>query len=138
MRRTTILIVDDYEPWRAMLRSQLTANSDFQVIAEAGNGFEAIEKTAHLHPDLIVLDIGMPLMNGLEAASRIRRVSPDCKVIFVTQEQDNDVRTAAIAAGAAGYVLKSNAATELAPAIYAALDNTQPTLTALSPSLVFG
>ena len=137
MRKTTILIVDDYGPWRSMLRAQLKTNSDFQVIAEAGNGCEAIEKTAQLHPDVVLLDIGMPILNGLEAAPRIRQASPDSKVIFVTQEQDNDVRTAALAAGAEGYVLKSRAAAELASAIHAALDNTL-VLPILSPTFALG
>jgi DNA-binding NarL/FixJ family response regulator len=136
MRATRILVVDDYAPWRSMLRSTLEANSSFQVIAEAGNGCEAIEKAAQLHPDVVLLDIGMPLLDGLEAAPRIRRASPDSKIIFITQEQDNDIRTAALATGAAGYLLKSNASGELASAIHAALDRTQPILPALSPSLV--
>lgn len=138
MRRTTILIVDDYEPWRSILRSQLKTNSDFQVIAEAGNGCEAIEKTAQLHPDVILLDIGMPILNGLEAAPRIRREFPDSKIIFLTQERDDDLRSLALATGAEGYVLKSNAAAELASAIYAALDNAQPALPAPLPSFVLG
>ena len=138
MRTTTILVVDDYASWRSMLRSKLEGKSGFQVIAEAGNGCEAIEKAARLHPDVVLLDIGMPLLNGIEAAPRIRRVSPDSKIIFITQEQDNEIRTAALATGAEGYLLKSNAAAELTSAIHAALDSTQPVLPALSPSLVFG
>lgn len=138
MRTTTLLVVDDYAPWRSMLRSKLEANSGFQVIAEACNGCEAIEKAAQLHPDVVLLDIGMPLLNGLEAAPRIRRASPDSKIIFITQEQDNDIRTAALATGAEGYLLKSNVAGELASAIYAAVGSRQPILPALSPSLVLG
>ena len=138
MRTTTILVVDDYAPWRSMLRSTLEANSGFQVIAEAGNGHEAIEKAAQLHPDIVLLDIGMPLLNGLEAAPRILRASRKSKIIFITQEQDNDIRAAAFATGAEGYLLKSDAAGELASAIHAALNSTQPILPALSPSLVFG
>ena len=138
MRTTTILVVDDYAPWRSMLRSKLEASSGFQVIAEAGNGIEAIEKAARLRPDVVLLDIGMPLLNGIEAAPRIRRASPDSKIIFITQERDNEIRTAALATGAERYLLKSNVAGELASAIHAALDSTQPILPALSPSLVFG
>ena len=133
---TTILIVDDYEPWRSTLRPMLKNNFGVQVIAEAGNGCEAIEKAAQLHPDVVLLDIAMPLLNGLEAAPTIRRASPDSKIIFLTEEQDPDIKTAALATGARGYVLKSNATAELATAIYAVLDNTQPLLPA--PSLVFG
>src|SRR5512133_1048766 len=108
MKAITILVVDDYAPWRSMLRSKMEADSGFQVIGEAGNGCEAIEKAARLHPDVVLLDIGMPLLNGLEAAPRIRRACPDSKIIFITQEQDNDIRTAALATGAQGYLLKSN------------------------------
>jgi len=125
VRRTTILIVDDYEPWRSMLRSQLKNNSGFQVIGEARDGCEAIEKAAELHPDVVLLDIAMPLLNGLEAAPRIRQASSDSKIIFLTQELDHDVRSTALATGAEGYVLKSDAAAKLVSAIHAALDNAQ-------------
>jgi DNA-binding NarL/FixJ family response regulator len=137
MKRTTILIVDDYEPWRSIVRSQLEAKSFFHVVAEASNGCEAIEKAAQLHPDVVLLDIAMPLLNGLDAAPRIRRASPDSKIIFLTQEQDHDIRTAALATGAEGYLPKSGAAGELASAIQAALGSTQPILPDLSPSLAF-
>src|SRR5215469_6364638 len=99
MRTTKILVVDDHRQWRSMLRTLLEANSGFQVIAEAVNGFEAIEKAAQLHPDVVLLDIGMPLLNGLEAAPKIRRVSPGSKIVFVTQDSNRDVRDAALATG---------------------------------------
>lgn len=127
MRRTTLLIVDDHARWRSIVRSLLETNSDFQVIAEATNGCEAIEKAARLHPDVVLLDIAMPLLNGLEAAPGIRQASPDSKIIFLTQEQDNDIRTAALVLGAEGYVLKSDVAVQLASAIHA-LDNSHPIL----------
>ena len=138
MRTTRILVVDDYGPWRSLLRSQLEADSSFQVIAEAVNGFEAIEKAAQLHPDAVLLDVGMPLLNGIEAAPRIREVSPGSKIIFLTQQQDNDIRTAALATGAEGYLLKSNANGELAFAIHEALRSAQPLQVAVPPSFVFG
>lgn len=138
MRRTKILVVDDFGQWRSMLRSQLEANSGFQVIAEAGNGREAIEKAAQLHPDVVLLDIGIPILNGLEAAPKIRQASPGSKIIFLTQEQDNDIRAAALATGAEGYLLKSDAAGELASAIHAALSPTQSLQAAVSPSFVLG
>jgi two-component system, NarL family, nitrate/nitrite response regulator NarL len=138
MRTIKILVVDDFAQCRSMLRSQLEANSGFQVIAEAINGCEAIEKAAQLHPDVVLLDIGMPLVNGLEAAPRIRRVSPGSKIIFVTQQQDDDIRTAALATGAEGYLLKSDSACELLSTLHAALGSTLPPQTAESPSFVFG
>lgn len=138
MRRTTVLLADDFAPWRSMVCSQLKTNSDFKVIAEASNGCEAIEKAGQLHPDVVLLDVGMPLLNGLEAAPRIRQVSPGSKIVFLTQLQDDDIRTAAFAMGADGYVLKSNMAGRLISAIQAALDGRQAMHTTLSPSLVFG
>ena len=126
MRATRILVVDDYEPWRSMLRTQLAAHPGFQVIDEAVNGVEAIKKAEQLHPDVVLLDVGMPLMNGLEAAPKILRVSPGSKIIFLSQQHHNDIRTAALATGAAGYLLKSDAARELAFAIHAAPGGTQP------------
>src|SRR5215469_4268237 len=138
MRTIKILVVDDFAQWRSMLRSLLEANSDFKVIAEARNGCEAIEKAGQLHPDVVLLDVGMPLLNGLEAAPRIRQVSPGSKIVFLTQLHDDDIRTAAFAMGADGYVLKSNMAGKLISAIQAALDGRQAMHTTLSPSLVFG
>jgi DNA-binding NarL/FixJ family response regulator len=126
MRTTKILVVDDHGQWRSMLRTQLEANSGFQVIAEAVNGFEAIQKAAQLHPDVVLLDLGMPLLNGLEAAPRIRRVSPESKIVFVTQESNRDIRAAALATGAEGYLLKSKVVPELIPALDAILMATVP------------
>jgi two-component system, NarL family, nitrate/nitrite response regulator NarL len=138
MRTIKILVVDDFAQWRSMLRSLLEAHSGFQIIAEATNGWEAIKKAAQLRPDVVLLDIGMPPLNGLEAAPRIRRASPDSEIIFLTQQQDDDIRTAALATGAAGYLLKSDPACELVSPIHAAMDSAQPHRAAMSPSLVFG
>jgi len=136
MRIPKILVVDDFAPWRSMMRSQL-AYSGFQVLAEASNGREGIEKAAQLHPDVVVLDLEMPILNGLEAAPRILQVSPSTKIFFLTQQMDNDVRTAALATGAVAYLLKSNAG-EIASVIHDVLDITQPPQETLSPSYVFG
>ena len=136
MRIPKILVVDDFAPWRSMMRSQL-AYSGFQVLAEASNGREGIEKAAQLHPDVVVLDLEMPILNGLEAAPRILQVSPSTKIIFLTQQTDNDVRTAALATGAVAYLLKSNAG-EIASVIHDVVDITQPPQETLSPSYVFG
>lgn len=108
-----IMIVDDYKEWRLRLRSFLEPLPGFRVVAEAADGVEAVEKAAQLLPDIVLLDIGMPLLNGIEAAPRIRRASPQSGIIFLTQENDSDIRTAALATGAAAYLLKSTAASEL-------------------------
>jgi DNA-binding NarL/FixJ family response regulator len=115
-----IMVVDDFKQWRATLRSIVEAVEGFRIVAEAGNAVEAIEKAGRLLPDIVLLDIGLPLLNGLEAAPRIRRASPGSKIIFLTQENDSDVRTAALATGAEGYVLKSKVVSELRRTIDAA------------------
>jgi CheY-like chemotaxis protein len=116
-----VMLVDDFKPWRLKLRSILEAIPGISVVSEAGNGFEAIEMASRLLPDIVLLDIGMPLLNGLEAAPIIRRASPRSKLIFLTQEHDSDFRTAAVAVGADGYLLKSRVSDELGPAMNAAL-----------------
>jgi DNA-binding NarL/FixJ family response regulator len=121
-----IMLVDDFKPWRLKLRSILEAIPGVRVVGEASDAFEAIEKATQLLPDIVLLDIGMPLLNGLEAAPRIRRASPRSKIIFLTQEHDSEVRNAALAAGADGYLLKSRVAAELRPAINSALLSLYP------------
>ena len=112
-----IMLVDDYKEWRLKLRSILESFPDCRIVGEACTALEAIRKAAHLRPDLILLDIGMPLVSGIEAAPIIRRASPESKIIFVTQEDDSEVRAAALATGAEAYLLKSSALTELRSAI---------------------
>jgi DNA-binding NarL/FixJ family response regulator len=121
-----IMLVDDFKPWRLKLRSILEAIPGFRIVGEAGDAYEAIEKASRLLPDIVLLDIGMPILNGLEAAPRIRRASPRSKIVFLTQEQDSEVRNAALAAGADGYLLKSEINSELRPAINAALRSVCP------------
>ena len=116
-----VLVVDDYEPWRSFESSMLQTLTEFLVIGEVSDGLEAVEKAQELQPDLILLDCGLPILNGIEAAKRIRQVSPNSKIIFVTQNNDRGVRSAALATGAEGYLIKANAATELLPAVQAAL-----------------
>jgi DNA-binding NarL/FixJ family response regulator len=99
----------------------LQTRPEFCVVAEVGDGLEAVQKVRELKPDLILLDIGFPKLDGLQAASRIRQVAPATAIIFLTHNSDQDVREAALRTGARGYVLKANAAKELLPAIDAAL-----------------
>jgi DNA-binding NarL/FixJ family response regulator len=114
-----ILVADDFAEWRVRLRSIMRARPQWQVIGEACNGLEAVQRSAELLPDIALLDIGMPILNGIEAATRIREASPGTRVIFVTQESEAAIRTAALATGAEGYILKANAARQLLPAVEA-------------------
>jgi DNA-binding NarL/FixJ family response regulator len=91
----------------------LQTSPELRVVAQAGDGLEAIRKAQELKPDLVLLDIGLPNLDGLEAANRIRQVAPDAKIIFLTQNSDKDVVRAALSNGARGYVLKTDASREL-------------------------
>jgi DNA-binding NarL/FixJ family response regulator len=112
-----ILVVDDSEPWRKQVCSILQTRSEFRVVAEAADGLEAVEKAQLVKPDVILLDIGLPTLNGLEAAKRICQLAPDAKIVFLTQNRDRDVIRAALSDGAHGYILKVDAGRELLTAV---------------------
>ena len=117
-----ILVVDDYQPWRRFERLAFLGREDLQIIGECSDGDEAIQKADELKPDLILLDISLPKLNGIEAARRIGQVSPNSKILFVSENRSPDVAEEAMNTGAGGYVVKSNAAGELLPAIKAVLE----------------
>lgn len=117
-----ILLVDDYETWRRFSSSTLQQQPEYQVIGEVADGLEAVQQAQERQPDLILLDIGLPTLNGIEAARRIQEVSPTSKILFVSENRLVDVAEAALRTGAAGYVVKSNAAAELLPAVKAVLE----------------
>lgn len=121
MSTARILVADDFDDWRVEIRSILQARPDWRVIGEACDGLQAVQKTVELRPDVVLLDIGMPILNGIEAAQRIRKSCPDSRIVFVTENNDREVEIAALASGAEGYVLKSCAATKLLPTIETAL-----------------
>ena len=112
-----ILVVDDFEPFRRYLSSALKPDAQFEIIGEASDGLEAVHQAAALHPDLILLDIGLPKLNGLEAARQIRKVAPAAKILFISQEFSFDVVEAALRAGALGYIHKLRVGRELLPGI---------------------
>lgn len=118
----SILVVDDYAPFRRFVISALGQRSDLQIVGEAADGLKAVEKAAELQPGLVVLDIGLPRLNGLEVAVRIRERSPQSKILFVSQESSAEIVHSAFATGARGYVVKSGAGTELMTAVDAILE----------------
>ena len=110
-------MVDDFEPFRRFVCSLLSKAAGWRVIGEVSDGLEAVQKAKELQPELILLDLGLPNLSGLEAANRIHRVAPSSKIVFVTQENSFDVVRAALSNGAMGYVLKSDAGSELLEAL---------------------
>ena len=118
-----VLVVDDYEPWRRFFSTTLLKRPDLRVISEASDGLEAVQQAQQLQPDLILLDIGLPSLNGIEAARRIREVSPASKILFVSENRSRDVAEEALRTGAGGYVVKSDAGSELLPAVNAVLES---------------
>jgi DNA-binding NarL/FixJ family response regulator len=116
-----VLVVDDSEPFRRVLRSILQNRLEFQTIVEAQDGVEAIELAQALQPDLILLDIGLPKLNGIEAARRIRELAPRSKILFVSQESSVEVVQTAFNLGASGYVVKMDAGSELPSAVDAVI-----------------
>ena len=125
MASIRILIADDHEGWRRQVRSLLQARPEWQVIAEALDGPEAIQKAEELKPDLVVLDIGLPRLNGIEAARPIRELSPSSKMIFLSGYNSLDVVEAALSTSALGYVHKTDAQNDLLAAVDAVLRGKQ-------------
>lgn len=119
--QATVLVVDDSKEWRLQIRQILQVRPQWKVIAEAGDGAEAVHKASDLQPDIILLDIGMPQLNGIEAAKIFHQKCPQSKILFVTQDGDVDIRNAALQVGALAYVLKTNVGNELLDAITKAL-----------------
>jgi DNA-binding NarL/FixJ family response regulator len=116
-----ILIVDDYKDWRRMIRLLLRTRPEWWVLAEASDGLEAIAKAEELKPDLIVLDIGLPKLNGMDVAREVRRISPRTKIVFLSQNTDLGIVGAALGTSASGYVHKTHAQRDLVPAVAAVL-----------------
>ena len=120
-----VLVVDDSEPFRRFVCSTLGKREDLRIVGEATDGLEAVCRAEDLQPDLIVLDISLPKLNGIEAARRIRQLSPSSKILFLSQNPDLDVVQAALDTGALGYAHKTNALRELLPAVEAVLQGNQ-------------
>jgi len=116
-----ILVVDDFERFRQFVVELLGKRPESQVVGEASDGLEALQKAIELRPDLILLDIGLPSLNGIEVARQMRSFVPDSKIIFLTQESSSDVVQEALGLGARGYVTKTKAQADLFAAVEAVL-----------------
>jgi DNA-binding NarL/FixJ family response regulator len=112
-----ILLVDDHPVVRQGLRTLLEGKAEWQVVGEASDGVEALEKVIGLQPDVVVLDVTMPRMNGIEACRLIQQKAPGREVLFVTQHDSPQMMREALNAGARGYVVKSNLARDLVEAV---------------------
>jgi DNA-binding NarL/FixJ family response regulator len=116
-----ILLADDFEPMRSQVRALLESKIECVTVIEACDGLEAVQQAEELRPEVVILDLSMPRLNGIEAARKIRRLSPDSRIVFFSENMDEDIVRAALATGAASYVLKREMMTRLVPAIRAAL-----------------
>jgi DNA-binding NarL/FixJ family response regulator len=114
-----ILIVEDYEPFRRFVCSALGKRAELQVIGEVSDGPEAVEKAEELKPDVILLDIRLPTLDGIEVARRIHELAPESKIIFLSMEYSIDVVQEALSLGALGYIEKLSSAAEILSAVEA-------------------
>jgi DNA-binding NarL/FixJ family response regulator len=115
-----VLVVDDFEPIRRFIRLKLQSRTELQIVSEASDGLQAVQKAEELQPDLILLDIGLPKLNGIEAARQIRRSAPQSRIIFVSQESSPDIVQEALSLGS-GYVVKSKVERDLLDSVDAVL-----------------
>ena len=120
MSRIRVLIADDHAILREGLRALLRLSDDLEVVGEAADGHEAVERCAKLRPDVVLMDVNMPGLGGLEATLEIRRTQPDVKILVLTQYEDREYIRRFLQAGVSGYILKKSAGTELAASIRAA------------------
>jgi DNA-binding NarL/FixJ family response regulator len=114
-----ILIVEDYEPFRRFVCSALGKRAELQIIGEVSDGPEAVEKAEELKPDLVLLDIGLPTLDGIEVARRIHELVPESKIVFLSMEHSLDVVQKALSLGGLGYIEKLSSAAEILAAVEA-------------------
>jgi len=114
-----VLVVEDHDPFRRFVCSTLEKRPELLIVREVSDGLDAVRKAGELHPDLILLDVGLPSLSGIEAARQIRKLSHKSKILFVSQESDADVVQEAFRIGALGYVVKAHAGSDLLRAVEA-------------------
>ena len=120
-----LLVVDDFRLWRDCVQFHLEGHPKVHIVGCASDGLEALQKVEELRPDLVLLDIGLPKLSGIETARQIRKLSPECKIIFLTGYLHPEIVRAALEAGGCGYVHKEDAPTELLPSLESALVGNQ-------------
>jgi len=125
MSTVRILLVDDFAPFLSYVRNVLAEYPEFDVIGEAADGLEALEKAKALQPSLILLDIGLPKLDGIQVATQLRTIAPLCRVLFLTAHSSRDMVPLALSIGALGYVSKWSAVRDLVPAVKAVCSGNQ-------------
>jgi len=128
MKNLRILVVDDHEVVRRGLLALLGTQASWEVVGEAANGPDAVKKVAQTKPDVVIMDITMPVMSGLDATRLIMDTVPQTKVLIFTMHDSEQMMQSALEAGARGYVLKSNAASDLIAAIRALAKGESPSI----------
>jgi len=121
----TIFVADDYAAWRGKVREILKDHPEWQIVGEASDGLDAVSRAHQLQPDIAIMDIGLPRLNGITAAMLIRQKSPQTAIVFLSGYSDHYFRQAALEAGAA-YVVKARAVNDLPDAIAAAVSRNSP------------
>jgi len=131
MEKTRVLLADDHESILAQVR--LTLGEEFHVVGAVDNGRAAVDEVRRLNPDVLVIDISMPVLDGLQAVSQLQSINHRTKVVFLTVHEDQEFVAAAFSAGASGYVTKGDLTTDLVPAIHEALEGRSFTSPSISP-----
>lgn len=118
-----ILVVDNFPTWRGLIRTLLELTPEWQLVGEASNGPEAEARVRELQPDIVLLEIDLPVMDGIQLARRLHAEYPETRLVFLTTENSPEMAEFALSAGALGYVLKVSVVEELLPALNEVMAN---------------